>query len=675
MDPAQTRTRPQPAPTFEDGFGRRQQVVNGTKDPVQVLMLKREHLAVTGFEDAVRERIDQVARFQHDAFNRIRGLARLAKADNGLALVSEAVDGRRMSQLLESNPPGTLEAGGALTIVGQLLDAMFAFHTTVKDCHGAIAPERLLLRADGRLVVMDHVFGSAVPKLSLSAEAYWQQLQIALMPGSSPAFNARTDIFQVGSVALALLVGRPLGAGYPNRIGDGDNGLAISAALELLSKDVAAWISRALQRRGSEPFVSIESARDAFARVLSTVDRIPARESVLAFYAGEGAAAKPEPKKASAPAPTPAPAKKAATSEVPAPIAAPAAVETTTFTSAPEEVDDEAPGSFASPVRRFFVPMTRRTIAVAAGVLMLLTTGGAFAAKRYFSTPPVVAKGTLAVTTTPAGANVVIDGQQRGQAPMTIELAAGEHVLQVALDGSSRTIPFKVNPGVEVSQVIDLPKVAAATGQLQIRTEPSGARVLVDGQKKGPSPVTVDNLAPGVHMVTVEGPSGSMTQDVTVQSGATASLVVPLNAPPAAAPTTGWISVSAPVELQLLEKGQPLGTSRSDRIVIPAGRHDIDMVNDAVGFRTTRSVTVLASNVSTLKVDLPKGSISLNAQPWAEVFIDGNRIGETPIGNVQLALGQHEVVFRHPELGEQRFTPTITLNAPVRLSADFRRQP
>jgi len=672
MDPAQTRTRPQPALTFDDGFGRRQQVVNGTKDPVQVLMLKREHLAVPGFEAAVRERIDQVARFPHDSFIRIRGLARLAKADNGLALVSEAMDGMRLSQLLESNPPRPLDAGGALTIVGQLLDALFAFHATVKDCHGTIAPERLLLKADGRLVVTDHVFGSAVPKLSLSAEAYWQQLQIALPPGAAPVFDAKADVFQIGSVALALLVGRPLGAGYPNRIGAGDNALPISAALELVPKDAAAWISRALLRRGSEPFVSVEAARDAFARVLSTVDRIPARESVLAFYSGESAAAKPDPKKTTTP---PAAAKKTPTVEAPAPIAA--AVEPTSFTSESEDEDDAATGSFASavsPVRRFFVPMTRRTIAVAAGVLMMLTTGGAFAAKRYFSTPPPVAKGTLAVTTTPAGAAVVIDGQQRGQAPMTIELAAGEHVLQVALDGSSRTIPFKVNPGVEVSQVIDLPKVVAATGQLQIRTDPSGARVLVDGQKKGTSPVTVDNLAPGVHMVTVEGPSGSMTQDVTVQSGATASLVVPLSvAPPA--PTTGSIAVNAPFDMQLFEKGQLLGNSRSDKLVVPVGKHDIDLVSDAVGYRVTKTVSVTAGAVATIKVDPPKGSISLNALPWAEVFIDGNRIGETPIGNVQVVLGQHEVVFRHPELGEQRFTPTITLNAPVRLSADFRRQP
>ena len=58
-----------------------------------------------------------------------------------------------------------------------------------------------------------------------------------------------------------------------------------------------------------------------------------------------------------------------------------------------------------------------------------------------------------------------------------------------------------------------------------------------------------------------------------------------------------------------------------------------------------------------------------------QVLIDGEKVGETPIGNVQLAIGPHEVTFRHPELGEQRTTVTVTLNAPARVSADLRRKP
>ena len=46
--------------------------------------------------------------------------------------------------------------------------------------------------------------------------------------------------------------------------------------------------------------------------------------------------------------------------------------------------------------------------------------------------------------------------------------------------------------------------------------------------------------------------------------------------------------------------------------------------------------------------------VNLNALPWAEVWIDGRRIGETPLANIKIPLGDHEAVFRHPQLSERR---------------------
>jgi serine/threonine-protein kinase len=71
-------------------------------------------------------------------------------------------------------------------------------------------------------------------------------------------------------------------------------------------------------------------------------------------------------------------------------------------------------------------------------------------------------------------------------------------------------------------------------------------------------------------------------------------------------------------------------------------------------------------------VELPQGAINLNASPWAEVFIDGKRVGETPLGNFPIAIGPHEVIFRHPQLGEKRQAVSVTLNAPVRVSVDMK---
>jgi hypothetical protein len=87
-----------------------------------------------------------------------------------------------------------------------------------------------------------------------------------------------------------------------------------------------------------------------------------------------------------------------------------------------------------------------------------------------------------------------------------------------------------------------------------------------------------------------------------------------------------------------------------------------------------RTVQVPAGKVSAIKLDWPKGSVSINALPWADVWIDGERIGETPIGNLALAIGPHEILFKHPELGEQRYATTVSLKAPARVSVDLRKK-
>jgi PEGA domain len=53
------------------------------------------------------------------------------------------------------------------------------------------------------------------------------------------------------------------------------------------------------------------------------------------------------------------------------------------------------------------------------------------------------------------------------------------------------------------------------------------------------------------------------------------------------------------------------------------------------------------------------------------VWIDGEKAGETPLGNLPIAIGPHEIVFKHPELGEQRHAATVMAGTPARLSVDL----
>jgi hypothetical protein len=54
------------------------------------------------------------------------------------------------------------------------------------------------------------------------------------------------------------------------------------------------------------------------------------------------------------------------------------------------------------------------------------------------------------------------------------------------------------------------------------------------------------------------------------------------------------------------------------------------------------------------------------------VWIDGRRVGETPIGNLSVSIGPHEVVFKHPQFGEKHHAISVTVGSPVRLSVDMK---
>jgi hypothetical protein len=73
-------------------------------------------------------------------------------------------------------------------------------------------------------------------------------------------------------------------------------------------------------------------------------------------------------------------------------------------------------------------------------------------------------------------------------------------------------------------------------------------------------------------------------------------------------------------------------------------------------------------------VVLDRVPLSINATPWAEVFLDGTRIGETPLAGVLTPIGLHQVEFRHPELGRRTVPVRVTLQQPARISVDMRTQ-
>lgn len=113
---------------------------------------------------------------------------------------------------------------------------------------------------------------------------------------------------------------------------------------------------------------------------------------------------------------------------------------------------------------------------------------------------PVTA--TLSATSDPAGATVRVDGKERGKTPCKVEkLAYGSHSVELRLKGHSlheEQIQVKSDEALEVKGILkQLP------GDLVISSEPSGAKLKLNGKVKGKTPQTLRELKAETYTITL----------------------------------------------------------------------------------------------------------------------------------------------------------------------------
>ena len=164
-------------------------------------------------------------------------------------------------------------------------------------------------------------------------------------------------------------------------------------------------------------------------------------------------------------------------------------------------------------------------------------------------TPPLTASaraattGSLRVTSSPAGAVVLLDGRRMGTTPLELHgVQPGGRTVSVARGGYETTVQqIDVRPGVQFEAMVDLrpvqqaaapPRPAApppevprpqvtGTGTVEILVRPWG-RIAIDGETRQRESDTVyrTTLSAGPHQITVSHPQlGSDERAVTVQPG------------------------------------------------------------------------------------------------------------------------------------------------------------
>jgi hypothetical protein len=316
-------------------------------------------------------------------------------------------------------------------------------------------------------------------------------------------------------------------------------------------------------------------------------------------------------------------------------------------------------------VRIYFIAAVGAAIAAAIGGIVYSRSSSVSSAASTRTIP--LAQGTAMIDSHPPGA-VTIDGVARGSTPLVISLPAGQHAMEVVVGTTIRSLPLMVEAGTTTKQDLEFPTAAAVTtGQLDISSDPSGAQVNVDGIARGATPLRIETMAPGEHEVVMSKGPTTIRQTVTIKAGAAASIAASM----VEAVSAGWVSLKAPFNLDVLEDGQMIGTTAVTRLMLPSGEHRFELRNGTFEVNTTLSVQVVAGKTVNVTVPVPNGLLSINATPWANVSIDGQDVGLTPLANLSVPVGQHQVVWRNPQLGERRRSVDVTARSPVRVGMDF----
>jgi hypothetical protein len=193
-------------------------------------------------------------------------------------------------------------------------------------------------------------------------------------------------------------------------------------------------------------------------------------------------------------------------------------------------------------------------------------------------------------------------------------------------------------------------------------SEPVGAQVILDGKARGVTPVAIEDLAPGTHQFELRSTEGSIRRSLVIKAGETAQVSESIFG--------GWVKVFAPFDVSIVEGARVARLEEGNQIMLPAGRHELHVVNRALRYDTVHRVEVKPGETAIISVAPPMSTLSVNADLPAEVWIDGSRAGETPLAAQQVTVGTHDVIIRRADGEERRSVVTVTVK-PFTLDVDF----
>ncbi len=355
--------------------------------------------------------------------------------------------------------------------------------------------------------------------------------------------------------------------------------------------------------------------------------------------------------------------------------------------------------------------------AAAAGLALLVVVGVVALLPR---------DGSLVVTVAGAGnksvsdLEVLVDGKKVcSSSPCQVkELGSGTHLVKVNAPGYQSTADqaVKVASGDEAVLNVSLSRGGSGTG-LNVRAEGSGLKLFVDGKELGPLPQSITDIAPGEHVVKIDGGDRYEPFEQTVTLSADqaqtlepklkvkkglATIKPGLNAegahvvlvsgnerrPVPQLPLAVEVPVDKPYSIVATKRGfqdfeqrLEFEDNKAERTfvidMVPPLSNDSGRAAPAPASRAPAPASkapAAAPAVAAPAAAKPAaagGTLNLNSIPVSNVILDGKPLGPTPKLGVSVTPGNHTVIFVHPEHGRKAKSVSVAAGKTVPVVVKF----
>ncbi len=276
----------------------------------------------------------------------------------------------------------------------------------------------------------------------------------------------------------------------------------------------------------------------------------------------------------------------------------------------------------------------------------------------------------LLIHTKPQGANVVIDGSDRGQTPLLVtELPIGKHLIHLSLPGYIEK-EIEINPSDRTPTLVQT-ELISESASLTLISDPPQAKVILNGIDKGTTPCTLQRILQGSYDLEIQL-SGykPFKRTLKLSSGQNETLSAALE------PVLGKLSVvSIPPKARIYIDNQFSGETPITQQEITPGTHRIRA--EITGYEILARTIELGNEenkVEEFRLERNAASIQITTEPaGVTITIDGKDAGITekstndadsvslPLSIDTLSPGKHKIMLSK----KSYFSDDFSVNAEI----------